>query len=400
MLYALHEMQHALLAPFEAAAVASHALFTQPHSPWAHTPYARSAAAANELVMRLVRRYEKPEWGIRETVVDGRTVPVHVEKSKVLPFCHLLHFKREIERKAKDPVVLIVAPLSGHHSTLLRDTVRTMLPEHEVYITDWIDARMVPVHEGHFHLDDYVHYVQDFIRHLGPKVHVISVCQPTVPVLAAISLMAANGEKIAPLTMTMMGGPIDTRRSPTSVNNFATGRPLSWFESRVIQRVPGNYPGVGRRVYPGFLQHASFIMMNAHRHVASTTRCSTWPPSTTSRPCASYSRNTPCRTARGTCVASAYDRRPSSAPPSSRSRANSTISPGWGRPRQPTVCAAASPRRSVSTTSSRAWVTMVSSAGGGIGKASTRGFGTSSASTAEISGSPPDEVREPREARP
>jgi len=267
MLYALHEMQHALLAPFEAAAAASHALFTQAHSPWAHTPYARSAAAANELVMRLVRRYEKPEWGIRETVVDGRTVPVNIEKSVVKPFCHLLHFKRDIERKSKDPVVLIVAPLSGHHSTLLRDTVRTMLPEHEVYITDWIDARMVPVHEGHFHLDDYVHYVQDFIRHLGPKVHVISVCQPTVPVLAAISLMAANGDKIAPLSMTMMGGPIDTRRSPTSVNNFATGRPLSWFESRVIQRVPGNYPGVGRRVYPGFLQHASFIMMNAHRHV-------------------------------------------------------------------------------------------------------------------------------------
>jgi poly(3-hydroxybutyrate) depolymerase len=165
------------------------------------------------------------------------------------------------------PVVLVVAPLSGHHATLLRDTVRAILPEHEVYITDWLDARLVPVHEGPFHLDDYVHYVQEFIRLLGPEVHVISVCQPTVPVLAAVSLMADAGDPIAPRTMTMMGGPIDTRRSPTVVNNFATGRPLSWFESRVIQRVPARYAGFGRRVYPGFLQHASFIAMNAHRHV-------------------------------------------------------------------------------------------------------------------------------------
>ena len=266
MLYALHEMQHSMLAPFEALANASHALFTQPHSIWAHTPIARTVAASNELVMRLVRRYEKPEWGIHETVVDGQTVPVRIEKRAIKPFCQLLHFKRlDVERK--DPAVLIVAPLSGHHATLLRDTVRTMLPEHEVYITDWIDARMVPAHEGHFHLDDYVEYVQEVIRLLGSKVNVISVCQPTVPVLAAVSLMASNKEKVAPATMTMMGGPIDTRRSPTVVNNFATGRPLSWFESRVIQRVPANYPGVGRRVYPGFLQHISFIMMNADRHI-------------------------------------------------------------------------------------------------------------------------------------
>ncbi len=265
MLYSLHEMQHAVLAPFAAAAAASHALFTHPQSPWSYTPIARGMAAANELVMRLVRRYEKPQWSIDATVVDGRTVPVKIEKAIIKPFCHLLHFKREVERN--DPIVLVVAPLSGHHSTLLRDTVRTMLPEHDVYITDWIDARMVPVHEGHFHLDDYVEYVQEFIRFLGADVHLVSVCQPTVPVLAAVSLMAANGEKVAPRTMTMMGGPIDTRKSPTEVNNFATGRPVSWFESRVIQRVPAKYPGVGRRVYPGFLQHASFIAMNAHRHV-------------------------------------------------------------------------------------------------------------------------------------
>jgi len=265
MLYQLHEMQHAMLAPFAAAAAAGHAMFTHPQSPWTYTPVARGVAAANELVMRLVRRYERPEWGIDFTTIAGKQVGVSVEPALLKPFCHLLHFKRDTRRK--DPTVLLVAPLSGHHATLLRDTVRAMLPEHDVYVTQWIDARLVPADDGHFHLDDYVEYVQEFIRLLGPEVHVISVCQPTVPVLAAIALMAAKGEKVAPRTMTMMGGPIDTRKSPTEVNNFATGRPLSWFESRVIQRVPAMYPGVGRRVYPGFLQHASFIAMNAHRHV-------------------------------------------------------------------------------------------------------------------------------------
>ncbi|MFN9389172.1 MAG: polyhydroxyalkanoate depolymerase [Betaproteobacteria bacterium] len=266
MLYALHELQHTMLVPFAAAASASQALFSHPHSPWAYWPASRSVAAANELVTRLVRRYEKPEWGIDTVTVDGKPMPVHVEKVLQKPFCHLLNFRREGVKRA-DPPVLIVAPLSGHHATLLRDTVRAILPEHEVYITDWLDARLVPVHEGPFHLDDYVHYVQEFIRLLGHEVHVISVCQPTVPVLAAVSLMADAGDAIAPRTRTMMGGPIDTRRSPTVVNNFATGRPLSWFESRVIQRVPARYAGFGRRVYPGFLQHASFIAMNAHRHV-------------------------------------------------------------------------------------------------------------------------------------
>ena len=266
MLYALHEWQHAMLAPFAAMARANHALFTRPHSPWAHTPASRTLGAANELVMRLVRRYEKPAWGIPHTTVDGVSVPVHVDTVLERPFCRLLHFRREAVTR-NDPVVLVVAPLSGHHATLLRDTVRAMLPEHEVYITDWVDARIVPLAQGAFHLDDYVEYVREFIRHLGPDLHVVSVCQPTVPVLGAISLMASAGEDVAPRTMTMMGGPIDTRRSPTVVNNFATGRPLSWFESRVIARVPFRYPGAGRRVYPGFLQHISFIMMNADRHI-------------------------------------------------------------------------------------------------------------------------------------
>jgi poly(3-hydroxybutyrate) depolymerase len=167
--------------------------------------------------------------------------------------------------------VLIVAPLSGHYATLLRDTVRTMLQDHKVYITDWKNARLVPLSEGEFHLDDYVNYVQEFIRHLQSiygNCHVVSVCQPTVPVLAAVSLMASRGEK-TPLTMTMMGGPIDARKSPTSVNNLATNKSFEWFENNVIYRVPPTFPGAGRRVYPGFLQYTGFVAMNPDRHATS-----------------------------------------------------------------------------------------------------------------------------------
>jgi poly(3-hydroxybutyrate) depolymerase len=164
--------------------------------------------------------------------------------------------------------VLVVAPLSGHHSTLLRDTVKSLLHDHKVFITDWTDARMVPTDKGPFHLDDYVAYVQEFIRHIGPKVHVMSVCQPTVPVLAAVSLLASAGE-FTPRTLTMMGGPIDARKSPTAVNNLAMNKSHSWFETNVIFRVPPNYPGAGRRVYPGFLQHTGFVAMNPDRHLSS-----------------------------------------------------------------------------------------------------------------------------------
>ncbi len=184
-----------------------------------------------------------------------------------------MHFKKRLpakELQALDqPVVLLVAPLSGHHSTLLRDTVRALLPEHDVYITDWVDARMVPLSEGPFHLHDYIYYVQEFIRHLGPDLHVISVCQPTVPVLAAISLMASAKDKKLPKTMTMMGGPIDPRQSPTKVNDLAVEKKFSWFENTVIYGVPAGYPGFGRKVYPGFLQHAGFIAMNPGRHAQS-----------------------------------------------------------------------------------------------------------------------------------
>ncbi len=193
------------------------------------------------------------------------------------PFCELRRFKRftddpaTLTRLKGQPAVLIVAPLSGHYATLLRDTVRTMLKDHKVYITDWKNARMVPLEQGEFHLDDYVNYVQEFIRHLQGiygNCHVISVCQPTVPVLAAVSLMASRGE-VTPLTMTMMGGPIDARKSPTAVNNLAMNKSYDWFENNVIYRVPTSFPGAGRRVYPGFLQHTGFVAMNPDRHLSS-----------------------------------------------------------------------------------------------------------------------------------
>jgi len=273
MLYQLHEIQRSLLTPLMQWADASAKLFSNPVSPFAHTPFSQRIAAGYELMYRLGKDYEKPAFGIDTTTVDGATIGIVESVVETKPFCRLLHFKKALNdadiAALNQPKVLLVAPLSGHHSTLLRDTVRGLLPAHDVYITDWTDARMVPLSEGPFHLDDYIYYVQDFIRTLAPDLHVISVCQPTVPVLAAISLMASQHDDKLPKTMTMMGGPIDPRKSPTAVNDLATEKPFSWFENTVIYAVPANYPGYGRKVYPGFLQHAGFVAMNPGRHAQS-----------------------------------------------------------------------------------------------------------------------------------
>ncbi len=273
MLYQLHEMNRTLLSPLVQWAEASSKLFTNPVSPFAHTPFAQRIAAGYELMFRLGKEYEKPAFGITATEVNGVKAAVIEDVVVDKPFCKLLHFRKDRHapplRDLKQPTVLLVAPLSGHHATLLRDTVRALLPEHDVYITDWTDARMVPLDKGAFHLHDYIYYVQEFIRYLGEGVNVISVCQPTVPVLAAISLMASAKEPVMPKTMTMMGGPIDPSKSPTAVNDLATNKPFAWFENNVIYNVPPNYPGYGRRVYPGFLQHAGFVAMNPRRHAQS-----------------------------------------------------------------------------------------------------------------------------------
>ena len=274
MLYQLYESQRALLSPFAEFASASSKLYNHPLSPFTHTPLAHRVAAGLDLMHRLAKEYEKPSFDIHSVRIDTTDVAVQEQVAIEKPFCRLLRFKRFSDdlpmlRRMKDqPTVLVVAPLSGHHSTLLRETVRELLRDHKVFITDWTDARMVPLEAGPFHLKDYVAYVQEFIRHIGPAVNVISVCQPTVPVLAAVSLMASAGEPTPP-TMTMMGGPIDARKSPTAVNNLATNKSLAWFENNVIHRVPTNYPGSGRPVYPGFLQHSGFIAMNPDRHLKS-----------------------------------------------------------------------------------------------------------------------------------
>jgi poly(3-hydroxybutyrate) depolymerase len=227
---------------------------------------ARRMAASSDLFLRVTQRYEKPAWDIASTRIGDREVPVRIEVAEARPFCNLLHFRRELDAPRTDPKILLVAPLSGHHATLLRDTVRTLLPAHEVWVTDWLDARMVPLSAGAFHLSTYVDYIREFIGRLAPDINVISVCQPTVPVLAAVSLMAERDEA-APRAMVMMGGPIDARRSPTAVNNLAMQKPYSWFERHVIDRVPSKYPGYMRRVYPGFLQHMGFVAMNPSRHM-------------------------------------------------------------------------------------------------------------------------------------
>lgn len=259
ILYSLYEAQHAWLTPYRLLAELQRGWLTHPFMPWAEAPLARKLAASSDLFLRITQRYEKPEWRIA-----GARIETALEK----PFCRLLRFAPETPRGRPAPRVLVVAPLSGHHATLLRDTVRTLLAEHDVWITDWVDARLVPLAQGPFHLADYVAYVEEFIRLLAPELHVISVCQPTVPVLCAIALMAQAGERAVPKTMTLMGGPIDARKSPTAVNNLAMTRPLAWFERNVIHRVPAKYPGYHRRVYPGFLQHLGFVAMNPDRHLS------------------------------------------------------------------------------------------------------------------------------------
>jgi poly(3-hydroxybutyrate) depolymerase len=277
MLYQIYETQRSLMEPFADFAQAASKMYSNPLSPFGQNPFAQRVSAGYDLMYRLGKDYEKPEFGLRTVNVEGTEVAIHERVEIDKPFCELRRFKRftddpvTLTRLKGQPAVLIVAPLSGHYATLLRDTVRTMLKDHKVYITDWKNARTVPLSEGEFHLDDYVNYVQEFIRHLQGiygNCHVISVCQPTVPVLAAVSLMASRKE-LTPLSMTMMGGPIDARKSPTAVNNLAMNKSHSWFENNVIFRVPSNFPGSGRRVYPGFLQHTGFVAMNPDKHMNS-----------------------------------------------------------------------------------------------------------------------------------
>jgi len=263
-LYSLKEMSSAGLAPTRMMANAAKHMFNNPMNPLAYTGVGRQMAAAGELVERITQSYGKPEFGLKYTNIDGKHVDVWEETAIAKPFCNLKHFVRSGKQKGEK--LLIVAPMSGHYATLLRGTVEAMLPHHDVYITDWMSARDVPLYKGDFDLNTYIDYVMEFIRHLGPNTHTMAVCQPSVPLMAAVALMNEMKDPCAPKTMTLMGGPVDTRKAPTKVNQFSKEHPMEWFESNVITRVPLNYPGFMRRVYPGFLQLAGFMSMNFERH--------------------------------------------------------------------------------------------------------------------------------------
>jgi poly(3-hydroxybutyrate) depolymerase len=268
-LYWMYEMGHAALTPARAFADAGRIFYKNPANPFAHTTMGKTAAAAFEVFERATRRYSQPEWGIDSTLVGGERVPVHITSVWERPFCRLLHFERAFEHMPKrpQPKLLIVAPMSGHYATLLRGTVEAFLPNHDVYITEWVDARMVPLVDGNFDLDDYIDYVISMLHWLNGGAHVIAVCQPSVPVLAAVARMEAENDPLAPLTMTLMGGPIDTREHPTAVNALAEERGIDWFRSHVITKVPFPHPGFMRDVYPGFLQLNGFVTMNLDRHI-------------------------------------------------------------------------------------------------------------------------------------
>jgi len=267
-LYMWYEATHAMLGPARALAGSTKLFYNNPANPLSHSPFGRGVAAACEMFERTTRRYGKPEFGYGSISVNGVQTEIVEDVLWSKPFCNLVNFRKmSAGRPLNQPKILMVAPMSGHYATLLRGTVETFLPTHDVYITDWVDARTVPLSTGRFDLDDYIDYVIEMIRLLGPDLHLMAVCQPSVPVIAAIARMEAEGDPAAPLSMTLMGGPIDTRESPTKVNLLAQDRGTEWFKRNCIVKVPLPNAGFMRDVYPGFLQLSGFMAMNIDRHI-------------------------------------------------------------------------------------------------------------------------------------
>ena len=273
MLYAFHELAYHSATPFRIGAQMARQFWTSPLNPASDTAIGRTAYAAAEVFESLTRRYGKPDWGLETIEIDGKPVRTTEQVVWSSPWCRLVRFARNIGdlkragRPAAAPAVVIVAPLSGHYATLLRGTVETFLQDHDVYVTDWANARQVPMLEGRFDFNDYIDHVRDMLAAVGPRAHVVGVCQPGPPVLAACAVMAAEDDPNRPASMTFMGSPIDARLSPTVTNQLAEEKPFTWFKSNMIHTVPLPYPGVGRRVYPGFVQLYSFMSMNEDKHV-------------------------------------------------------------------------------------------------------------------------------------
>jgi poly(3-hydroxybutyrate) depolymerase len=272
MLYATYEAAYYASTPMRMAARLARDFWSSPLNPAADTRAGRTIYAATDLFANVTRRYGRPEWNIDSVQIGGTEVRVRPVTVWSSPWVKLIHFTRDMSdmrragRKSLEPAVLIVAPLSGHYATLLRGTVEAFLQDHEVYVSDWSNARDVPMMEGRFDFHDYIDHVRDMLTALGPRPHVVAVCQPGPPVLAAASLMAEDNHPSRPATMTFMGSPIDARLSPTVTNRLAEERPFTWFQRQMIYTVPPPYPAVLRRVYPGFVQLYSFMSMNAERH--------------------------------------------------------------------------------------------------------------------------------------
>ena len=268
MLYTAHELQRSWLASMGTIAQSTSQWLLNPVNPMSYAGTSPMMARALEVFAHAAAPRGKPPFDLATTIVDGVSIAVSEEIVLRKPFGQLKRFNRAVAGR-NDPRVLIVAPMSGHYATLLRGTVERLLPDHEVYITDWRDAKQVPVSEGLFDLNDYVDYIIEFAQTVGAGAHMLAVCQPAVPAYAAVAYMSGQNDPATPLTLTMMGGPVDTRKAPTSVDDLATQRPFAWFEQNVIARVPNGYPGVGRKVYPGFLQLAGFMSMNLANHMKS-----------------------------------------------------------------------------------------------------------------------------------
>ncbi|WIY69418.1 polyhydroxyalkanoate depolymerase [Aquidulcibacter paucihalophilus] len=273
MLYSLHELAYHSATPFRFGAQLARQFWTSPLNPASDTAIGRTAFASAGLFESVTRRYGKPAWGLETLEIGGKTVRTTEQVIWSSPWCRLVRFARhlgDLKRAGKPtaaPAVLIVAPLSGHYATLLRGTVEGFLQDHDVYVTDWVNARQVPMLEGRFDFFDYIDHVRTMLGQIGPRAHVVGVCQPGPPVLAACALMAADNDPNRPASMTFMGSPIDARLSPTVTNQLAEEKPFTWFKSNMVHTVPWPYPGFGRRVYPGFVQLYSFMSMNEDKHV-------------------------------------------------------------------------------------------------------------------------------------
>jgi poly(3-hydroxybutyrate) depolymerase len=267
-LYAIIEATRNNMSPTRFGLMAAQQWLGNANNPFSHTHYASVMRASIEIAERITRIYKKPQFGIKECIIDGKEQKVIKRTIRKDTFCHLQHFTKP-HFEQKQPKLLIIAPMSGHHATLLRGTVQDTLPFFDVYITDWVDANQIPITDGSFDLDDFIDYVINYIKLLGPNVHVLAVCQPTVPVLAATAIMSAENDPNIAKSMILIGGPIDARKNPTTPNDFAIDRNLEWFDKTLITNVPSNYPGYRRRVYPGFLQLSGFMTMNLENHVTS-----------------------------------------------------------------------------------------------------------------------------------